>query len=270
MARYAVGDLQGCFQPFLALLSAIDFHPDRDQLWLCGDLVNRGPESLEVLRWVFAHRDQVRCVLGNHDLHLLAVASGHSAQRKNDSFDSILNAPDREQLLNYLQGQPLLQFDEDWLMVHAGIPPGWNFAQLERECRRAQAHWQAVGDTFFAEMYGNEPALWREDLSGADRTRYTINALTRMRYVYRDGALELKQKCAPGQQAPELQPWFTHPNVQTGGRRVVFGHWASLMGQCTHPQVFALDTGCVWGNRLTALRLEDCERFSVCGWQRQC
>ena len=270
MARYAIGDVQGCYLSFLAMLEKIEFNVERDELWLCGDLVNRGPGSLAMLRWVWQHRQQVHAVLGNHDLHLLAVACGQSKLRKGDTLSELLAADDAEPLLGYLHDLPLAYCQDGWLMTHAGMPPGWTVEQTLAESARTQQHWQRLGDRFFAEMYGNEPALWRDDLSDIDRSRYTINALTRMRFVGTDGRLDMKCNVAPGEQPPGLMPWYAHPAFNPDGVHIVFGHWASLMGRSTHPRVFALDTGCVWGQQLTALRLEDCERFSVSGLPPQC
>ncbi len=269
MSCWAIGDVQGCADQLQALLQAIQFHIDRDQLWLCGDLVNRGPHSLRTLRWLYQHRDQVTVVLGNHDLHLLAVAAGCRDVRHSDTFTDVLQAPDREQLLSWLMQQPLAVFDasRQVFMSHAGLPPAWTASAAVQYGNETMTELRRDPHAFFSHMYGNEPTLWRDDLHGAARSRYTINALTRMRYVDAHGGLELKHKGALSQCPPTLMPWFRYQGAREQQARIVFGHWAALQGRTDHARCIALDTGCVWGNRLTAFELDSGRYVDVAGWQ---
>src|SRR3569623_1756859 len=237
MAVYAIGDAPGCFVELMALLRAIDFAPARDRLWFTGDLVNRGPKSLEVLRYVRSLGESAVTVLGNHDLDLLA----------------------------WLQRQPLLQHDGDldYTLVHAGLAPDWDIAAA-RACA-AEVEQVLRGDRageFFAHMYGDQPLQWRADLRGWPRLRFITNCLTRLRYCYHDGRLALDYKGAPGGQPPGQLPWFDLPQRRSATARVIFGHWSTLGASAGH-NVYGLDTGCVWGGRLTALRLDDARWFSV-------
>ncbi|ODC02554.1 bis(5'-nucleosyl)-tetraphosphatase (symmetrical) [Terasakiispira papahanaumokuakeensis] len=270
MATYAIGDIQGCFHEFQALLDHVAFNADRDQLWIAGDLVNRGPDSLSVLRFIRDLGDRARVVLGNHDLHLLAVGMGLRKMRRSDTLERLLIAPDAPELLAWLQQQPLLVHDESlgYAMTHAGIPPQWHLAEacalaaeVERVLRSQRAR------EFFEVMFGNSPECWHEHLAGDDRLRFIVNAFTRMRFINAQGCLELKTK-AELDQAPEgYAAWFTFPLAWRSQTQLVFGHWAALEGHCPTPGVHALDTGCVWGGPLTALRLEDGQRFSVASEQ---
>lgn len=268
MATHAIGDLQGCLHPLKELLAKLQFSADRDQLWFCGDLINRGPDSLGTLRAVYALRDNAKIVLGNHDLHLLAVAFGCHPAKKGDTIDDILHAPDRGLLIDFLLQQPLVHQRDNWLLVHAGIPPGWQAIDARQASAEICQQMQRDPARFFAEMYGNEPTQWQPELAGSARWRYSVNALTRMRYVNADGALELKQKGAPGSQPATLQPWYQHPNRPAAEHDIIFGHWASLHGKADWPRVHALDTGCVYGQALTALTLETGRRTQVPGWHR--
>ena len=260
MAVYAIGDLQGCLDPLQRLLDRIGFDPSRDRLWFTGDLVNRGPESLQALRFVRALGELAVAVLGNHDLHLLATAFADSRPKKRrDTLEDILRAPDRDELLEWLRRRPLLHHDAglDFTLVHAGLPPQWDLAAA----RAAAAEAEAVlgGDElieFLTVMYGNLPNLWSPELEGADRIRFIINAFTRMRYVRADGSLDLHNKGPLDRAAPELIPWFRHPGRRSAGLRIVFGHWSLLAG-VSHDGAFSVDTGCVYGGKLTALRLDD-------------
>lgn len=258
MTLYAIGDIQGCAQPFEELLRKLRFRPSRDRLWLVGDLVNRGPDSLGVLRRVMALGRSVVTVLGNHDLHLLATVAGRRALSPGDTFHDVLSAPDADDIVDWLRHRPLLHHDarNKRVLVHAGIPPVWTVQQA-----RAAAHeieellrgrrWRYS----LRNMYGNEPAVWSPDLTAEERRRFTINALTRMRYCDRDGRLDLTESGPPGSQREGLVPWFDVPERRAAGTRIVFGHWAAL-GLLRRRDITALDTGCVWGNRLTALRLD--------------
>ena len=258
MATWAVGDLQGCAEPFARLLDRIEFDPARDQLWLVGDLVNRGPDSVGVLRRVRALGESARVVLGNHDLHLLAVAAGGGrGLREGDTLGPLLAAPDREELLGWLQAQPLLHTDADlgWTMVHAGLAPQWSLAEATACAREVEAALRADARAFFAEMYGDQPDTWAPDLAGTARLRFTVNCLTRLRYCTAAGRLLPKLKGPPAAAPVGALPWFTVPGRRTGGVRTVFGHWSAL-GLYRGDDVLGLDTGCVWGGALSAVRLD--------------
>jgi bis(5'-nucleosyl)-tetraphosphatase (symmetrical) len=261
LPRYAIGDIQGCLEPLQALLARLRFSADRDQLLLAGDLVNRGPDSLGVLRLVRSLGAAARTVLGNHDLHLLALCHGTSRQpRPGDTLDEILAAPDREALLGWLLEQPLAVDDAQHgdLLVHAGVIPQWSREDLLENARAAQAALRADPPAFFAAMYGNQPALWQDALTPMDRHRFTVNVLTRLRYCQPDGRIDLQLKGAPGTQPPPWRPWFEHEHRLLRDRRIIFGHWSTL-GLVNRPDVLALDTGCVWGGLLTAVNLDDPE-----------
>lgn len=269
MSTYAIGDLQGCHAEFMDLLDRIQFDSNRDQLWLVGDLVNRGPDSLGCLRFVRELGEAAVTVLGNHDLHLLAVAIAGQVTRKKDTIQPILDAPDRDGLLHWLRCQPLLHHDSElgYTMTHAGLPPAWD-RPLAQECA-AEVQSVLRGThyrTFIEHMYGNKPDIWDASLEEHERWRFTINALTRMRYCDRHGRLTLEQKGPPGTQAPHLKPWFMIDNRRNRDTRIVFGHWSTLRlseDDYSAYNVFPLDTGCVWGGALTAMRLEDGKEFSV-------
>ena len=266
MATYAVGDLQGCLDPLRRLLDEVRFDPARDRLWLVGDLVNRGPDSLGTLRFLRDLGDAAVTVLGNHDLHLLAIAFGGHAPRRKDTFDEVLAAPDRDVLFAWLRTRKLIHHDpaHDAVLVHAGIP--WLFSldealALGREVEETIRGPEAAA--FFEVMYGNRPERWAPELVGHDRLRVVVNYLTRMRFLYADGALELESKEGTGTAPPGCSPWFErlHPDFAT--RRIVFGHWAALEGRGAPANCLALDTGCIWGRCLTLVRLEDEARWSV-------
>ena len=265
MPTYAIGDVQGCFDELQELLAAIDFDPARDHLWLVGDLVNRGPRSLDTLRFVRALGECAVCVLGNHDLHLLAAASGSRTPRRGDTFADVLGAPDRQALLDWLRQRPLMHRDDDldFVMVHAGLPPAWTVDEAMGYAAELEAVLRADDyRQFLACMYGNQPDLWSTFLTGADRLRYIVNAFTRTRLCDRKGRLILEDDVTPG----EALAWFAHPARRSRGERIVFGHWSTL--QLDVPMdpahdVFHLDHGCVWGRKLSALRLEDRAWFAV-------
>ena len=265
MSRWAIGDLQGCLSSFQLLLEELAFDPRQDQLWLTGDLVNRGPDSLGVLRLISRLGDAAITVLGNHDLHLLAVSYGHGRLKARDSLDQLLVASDWPQLRDWLQQQPLLHSDGSDVLVHAGVPPEWDLATARAQAEATAAVLRARLDAFFASMYGNQPSLWREAGSAVDRQRYTVNALTRMRYCDAEGRLDFSQKGDIASTGGSLLPWFQHPARQLEpGLRVLFGHWSTL-AQLRWPahKVVGLDSGCVWGGRLTALNLDSDEMISV-------
>lgn len=261
MATYAVGDVQGCYDDLRVLLDIAGFDAG-DRLWLVGDLVNRGPHSLPVLRFVRSLGEDAVTVLGNHDLHLLAAATGARKPHDNDTFDEILAAPDRDELLDWLRHRPLLHHDTSLqvAMVHAGLPPQWTLEQaiaLAGEVAAALA-----GDDygeFLRIMYGNLPDRWSDDLSGVKRLRFIVNALTRMRMVHRSGRLLFGTR-AESDAGARAVPWFAHPKRKSAGQRILFGHWSTLqMNGPLDPvhNVVHLDHGCVWGRKLCALRLED-------------
>ncbi|WP_461535807.1 symmetrical bis(5'-nucleosyl)-tetraphosphatase [Spongorhabdus nitratireducens] len=262
----AVGDIQGCFSTLEKLLREVNFNSGQDQLWVCGDLVNRGPENLETLRFLKSLGKRCVSVLGNHDLHLLAIAMGGHNLKRHDTIDDILDAPDRETLLKWLRKRPLLHYCPklDTAMVHAGIPPIWDLSKALRRSAEVEAMLQSDEHlSFFADhMYGNLPAVWSKDLRGWPRLRMITNYFTRMRFCNAEGRLDLGTKSGPGTQPEGYAPWFEFPN-QLGKTEVVFGHWAALMGETRHKRIHALDTGCVWGSALTCMDIESGERFSV-------
>ena len=258
MALYLIGDVQGCDRALERLLAAIDFSPSRDRLVLLGDLVNRGPDSLGVLRRVMALDGAARCVLGNHDLHLLGVAAGVRAPHRSDTFDKLLAAPDRDTLLDWLLHRPLIHREHGFTMVHAGIPPQWSVSQAMGYAGEVEAVLRSPDClVFFQAMYGNEPAVWSDDLSGMTRLRVITNYLTRMRFCTKKGVLDLTSKgTTPNKSKKKLAPWFAHPGRKTAGDKILFGHWASLEGVTGNPNAIALDTGCVWGRKLSLYQLE--------------
>ena len=255
MAVYWVGDLQGCDAPLGRLLDVLGFSPSRDRLFVLGDLVNRGPASDRVLRRLMALGNAVQCVLGNHDLHLLAVAAGASRLKRMDTLEGILQAPDRAALLDWLKHQRMAIWAHGVLMVHAGVLPSWSVDKTLALAGEVEAVLRGPDlDGFLHQMYGNEPAAWQDDLTGAARLRVVVNALTRLRFCDANGVMEFATKEGAGAAPEGFMPWFDVPNRQTAGVRVAFGHWSSL-GQIDRSDVWALDTGCVWGGCLSAMRL---------------
>lgn len=264
MSTYAIGDIQGCLGAFEQLLTQINFGP-QDTLLLAGDLVARGPDSLGTLRRVYQLRDQLRCVLGNHDLHLLALAHGVRPPRpKEADLAAILAAPDAATLLDWLHQQPLLIDlpEHQAVIAHAGIPPLWTLAQAQARADEVSAVLQSdQRQQFFDNMYGNNPPGWDDSLQGPARWRVITNHFTRMRFINLAGELELDSKGEADQPPAGCFPWFEHPARQPLARRVLFGHWAALAGHAPAEGIEALDTGCVWDGQLTALRLDDLRRF---------
>ena len=260
MALYLIGDVQGCDAALQRLLDTLAFSPSRDTLFLLGDLVNRGPDSAAVLRRLMGYDNAARCLLGNHDLHLLAVAHGVRNPRRKDTLDGVLNAPDRQSLLHWLRHQPMALLEtlgnQDLLMVHAGVLPAWTAIKTIALAQEVETVLQSAdaGD-FFHAMYGNAPESWSEALTGTDRLRVVVNTLTRLRFCTPDGAMEFDHSGSPATAPSGYLPWFDAPNRQTADTTVAFGHWSTL-GWLGRTDVLAMDTGCVWGGALSALRVE--------------
>ena len=254
--QYLIGDIQGCCDALDRLLDAIGFSPSRDRIHVLGYLVNRGPQSLATLRRLRALGSAATCLLGNHDWHLLAAAHGVRPVHRTDTLDDILGAPDRDALLDWVRMRRMAVHEQGWLMLHAGVPPQWDLdltlalaAEVERELRSA-----ALVD-FLQVMYGNEPSLWSADLAGADRLRFAVNAMTRIRHVDADGRLDFRAKDGSGPPPPGLYRWFDAPGRRSAGVPIAFGHWSTL-GLVEREDLLGLDTGCVWGGRLTAVRID--------------
>jgi bis(5'-nucleosyl)-tetraphosphatase (symmetrical) len=257
MPTYAIGDIQGCELELNRLLERLRFDPNTDRLWFTGDLVNRGPGSLGVLRLVHSLDPCSVVVLGNHDLHLLALAAGNGKHAAKSTLDEVLKAPDRDELLDWLRRRPLLHRDlrKGYTLIHAGLPPQWTLEDAQARALEVQAalcgpDWRA----FLFAMYGNEPDRWSPDLAGMERLRFITNCLTRLRYCTPDGTLALKEKSIPANRPAGLVPWFQCPGRQTGGDRIIFGHWSAL-GYWDQDNVWGIDSGCLWGGHLTAVRV---------------
>ena len=258
MATYAVGDIQGCFDELNYLLKLLNFQPSVDRLWFVGDLVDRGPKSLETLRFVKSLGETAVCVLGNHDLHLLAVHAGFKSCKPQSSLNSILQASDRDALMDWLRHRPLLHHDSDLgvVMVHAGLPPQWNLIKaraLASELEHVLQSDHCRG--FLAHMYGDSPDRWSDHLRGWDRLRVITNGFTRLRYCDSQGRLDMKSKGPIGTQAEGLIPWFDVPDRRNRDLSIIFGHWSAL-GHHMRKGLIALDSGCIWGGHLTAVRLD--------------
>ena len=264
MATYAIGDLQGCYAELQDLLALTGFSRDRDRLWLVGDLVNRGPASLEVLRFVKGLGDRATVVLGNHDLHLVLRAEGFGRESKDDTIAPILAAPDCDELMAWLRSLPLFHAEDEYAMVHAGLLPQWSVTQaleLSGEVSAALSKKKKYVD-FLANMWGSKPDRWTDDLEGWDRLRVIVNAMTRMRFCSADGVMEFHAKGKPENAPAGYMPWFAVPNRASLTHTLVCGHWSAL-GLRTEEKLLALDTGCLWGGQLTAVRLEDRKVFQV-------
>jgi bis(5'-nucleosyl)-tetraphosphatase (symmetrical) len=255
VTRYAIGDVQGCEEELRALLARLRFSADRDRLWFVGDLVNRGPRSLATLRLVRSLGDNAIVVLGNHDLHLLAVALGAHRRRKSDTLEEVYAAPERDELLEWLATRPLAHAEGDDLMVHAGVVPQWTPAQTLRLAAEVATALRRDPRALFEHMYGNQPDRWDERLAGMDRLRFVINVLTRLRVCTADGRIDVSIKGAPPPPPSPLRPWFEFEQRATRASRVIFGHWSAL-GLVQGPGILGLDTGCVWGGSLTAQDLD--------------
>ena len=263
MATYVIGDIHGCFEEFQRLLEEIEFDPASDRLWHTGDLVNGGPRSLEVVRWFVEHDRVATTVLGNHDLHLLAVAYGVKKKRSVDNFDDILRASDCQELMDWLRHRPLLVHSESWVLVHAGLLPGWTLQAAKERARDVEELLRSSKPEQLLEvMYGNRPRRPEDVTSVEDRWRLTINTMTRMRVLTDDGKLEFQFKSTYEEIPDDRMAWFDVDDPAWQSARIICGHWSAL-GFRNMDHVVTLDTGCRWGNRLTAFRLEDEALFSV-------
>ncbi|GAB2577039.1 symmetrical bis(5'-nucleosyl)-tetraphosphatase [Nitrincola alkalisediminis] len=259
MATYAIGDVQGCYDELRQLLDLLNFN-EQDHLWFAGDLVNRGRQSLDVLRFIKGLGSQATCVLGNHDLHLLALHFGATRDKRNQTLQPILNAPDRTELMEWLRRQPLLVSNErlGYVMTHAGIPHIWSLEKAKKYAQEVEQVLRSKDATeFFRHMYGNKPDVWSKNVDGWARLRLITNYFTRMRFISTNGRLEFSGNGTPDSAPPGFAPWYQVPRDQPLEQRQLFGHWAALMGNVNNAAVVALDTGCVWGNKLTAMRLDD-------------
>jgi len=277
MTTYAIGDVQGCYDDLQALLDVLKFDFRQDTLWLTGDLVNRGPRSLEVLRLIKSMGECAVTVLGNHDLHLLAVAYGHEASKKDDTLDPILEAPDRDELLDWLRTRPLLHHDEirNITLIHAGVAPQWTRQEAIKCAREVESELRSENyNDFLSKMYGNQPDQWTNELKRWDRLRFSVNCFTRLRYVDANGRLKLKTKGTPGSQPEDCVPWFQASKRQTKKEKLIFGHWSTL-GFYDADNVIGVDGGCIWGGKLIAVNVDSAistqktEPICVCCKQQQ-
>jgi len=264
MSIYAIGDIQGCFDDLLRLLDKIKFDQQSDQLWFAGDLVNRGPKSLETLRFIKSLGQSAITVLGNHDLHLLAMANKQRVPRKKDSLDQILDAPDCPELLYWLRHRPLFHFNDDFCLLHAGLPPQWDYSKTKKMALKAEKVLQGPKHVaFFKAMYGDKPDCWSSGLYGMNKIRFIINCFTRMRYCDVNGRLDFKNNGAVGSQPEHLMPWFSVPGRKSANMKIIFGHWSTL-GYYHGHNCYAIDTGCLWGGQLTAIKLgKKVKRISI-------
>lgn len=263
MSTYLIGDVQGCFHSLQSLLTEIHYTPEKDRLGFVGDLVNRGPKSLETLDLILSLHSPL-VVLGNHDLHFLALYFLGESQFRHIShtLTTLLASPHCKKYVDFLLAQPLLILENSFAMVHAGIPPQWSLTEAKAHADHASHRMLNNPEFFFKTIYGNDPRDWSENLDEPDRTRYIVNALTRLRFCDQTGKLELKNKTAT-MYHHQFKPWFEWRDSRKDAKNIYFGHWASLEGKCTQSHIFALDTGCVWKNKLTAIRSEDQQLFSV-------
>lgn len=254
--NFLIGDVQGCCDALERLLVEIGFSPSRDHLWLLGDLVNRGPQSLKTLQRLKALGSAADCLLGNHDLHLLAVAEGAQRLKRQDTLGEILDAPDREELLGWLRAQRLAAYDDGWLLVHAGVVPQWDRTTTLALATEVEAELRARSRAdFLRVMYGDTPKQWSDKLEGTERLRFIVNALTRMRFCDERGRLDFETKDGADGAPPGYMPWFEVPGRMTAGAPIAFGHWSTL-GLIDTPELLSLDTGCVWGGALSAVRVD--------------
>lgn len=264
MVDYVVGDIQGCYDELQLLLQTVKFDPSEDRLLAVGDLVNRGDKSLETLRFCRQLGGRFATVLGNHDLHLIAVARGHRQPTNKDTFGKLLAADDANELIDWLRQQPLARREGDFLLVHAGVPPFWGRKKTLRLAAEVSSVLSSAQcDLFLAAMYGNRPAVWSEKLRGPARWRVITNYLTRMRFIDKQGRLDLRAKDSPDKPPRGTLPWYRAARRKMASKHIVFGHWAALEGRDCGDYLHALDTGCAWGRTLTLLNLETLERTSV-------
>ncbi len=270
MSTYAIGDLQGCYLELQDLLDKVNFDRTNDQLWFLGDIVNRGPDSLKCLRFVKSLGTNAITVLGNHDLHLIAIANNVRKPHRNDTVEEIIEAKDSLELLEWLKHQPLLVSDPDLniTMIHAGLPPQWSLDQAKELAQETQSLLRGKKfNDFIQNMYGDQPDIWSDTLRGNDRHRFIINAFTRIRYIDKNGKLDIKENGVPGTQPNSLIPWYAIPERKTKKDKLTFGHWSTVHlgneNNFKQYNVYPLDTGCLWGGELTAMRLEDEKMFSV-------
>lgn len=265
MTDYAIGDIQGCLKPLQRALSLVAFNPSTDTLWIAGDLINRGPQSLETLRLIYRLADSTRIVLGNHDLHLIATYFGNRKASDKDTFDDILQASDAPRLMDFLVEQPLIQHDRalGFTMTHAGIPAIWSTSTARKLAGEVSDVLKSIHlrEKFLNNLYGNEPATWDADLDGSTRWRVITNYLTRMRFISKSGRLDLNHNLGPKSPPLGMKPWYEHTPLKRRKTRILFGHWAALQGLFDHPEVIGLDTGCVWGGQLTIMNLNSGELF---------
>ena len=263
MSTYVFGDVQGCYNEMQRLLEEVKFDAAIDELWFVGDLVNRGPDNLNTVRFVRSLEGSATCVLGNHDLHFLAVAEGSHKAGKLDTLDDLLAAPELHEIVEWMRYLPLLHFDRprNLVLVHAGLHPLWSVDDALGYASEIESVLRGPNYArFLKKMYGNKPTHWRDDLEGMKRLRVITNYFTRLRYCKQSGRLDLQHKL---KDAPHgYKPWFAHPREAQQDVKIVFGHWAALEGKVGVPGIYALDTGCVWGRELTLLRLDDMQKFS--------
>ena len=265
MSIYAIGDIQGCFDDLLRLLDAIEFDAVEDQLWFAGDLVNRGPKSLETLRFVKSLGRSAVTVLGNHDMHLLAESCSEKAfSKKKTALNQILEAPDRDELIHWLRHQPLFYYNNEFCLLHAGLPPQWDFNRTQKMALVAEQALKSPDyKAFLKQIYGNKPNIWSPTLTGMSRLRFIINCFTRIRYCDVHGRLDFTHTGPIGSQPKNLVPWFDVPNRKNADMRIIFGHWSTL-GYYEGKNCYAIDTGCLWGGQLTAIKLgKDVQRYSI-------
>ena len=257
MAIYAIGDIQGCYDELQKLLDLIHFNPSNDRLWFAGDIVNRGPKSLQVVRFIKSLGNRAITVLGNHDLHLLALSQGNRSHYNHGALDEILKAPDRDELIHWLRHQPLMYHHRKsgFSLIHAGLPPQWDIASALRYARELETVLQGSAfHDFCHNMYGNQPDEWSENLTGMDRLRFITNSFTRLRYCTPSGRLAMREKGPPGNLSSSAIPWFEVPGRASKDAQIIFGHWSTL-GYLHTGNIWAIDTGCIWGGQLTALKI---------------
>ncbi|PPC89454.1 MAG: diadenosine tetraphosphatase [Methylobacter sp.] len=264
MATYAIGDIQGCYDDLLRLLDAVAFNEREDRLWFAGDLVNRGPKSLETLRFIKGLGEAAVVVLGNHDLHLLAASCAQKIANKQDSLLPVLEAPDCDELVDWVRHRPLFHAEHGFCLLHAGLPPQWDLEMTQELARQAEHALQSDDYVeFLKKMYGNKPSVWSSRLKNSEKLRFIINCFTRMRYCDAGGRMDFVNSGPPGSQPKHLMPWFKVPGRKNLGMKIIFGHWSTL-GYYEGENCYGIDTGCLWGGQLTALKLGDTvERFSI-------